>query len=517
MNNKFSENLKKIRKDNNLSQEQLADELGVSRQAISKWESAVAYPEMDKIITLCEKFNLNIDDLLHKDIREVKGEEESKKNLNKYVDDFLNFITNTINMFSNMSFKSKCKCLFEQIIIGTVLLVVCLIIGTLGQDLLSGIFGVIPDKLYYILHSILHLVYGIFAIMSSVIIMVHIYKTRYLDYYEKIKKEVIDQEENLNEDDKILDISDKGEKIDKKNKILFKKNEDKIIIRDPKHSEYKFINGLFKGIVGIIKFFTLCFSIILFVTLICLFIAFIISFLTIKTGIFFIGLLVAILSAAIINVVLILLLLNFVFNRKNDKKKMIWSFVISLIMIGIGSGLVLVGALDFEYIENDKSILKTDYIEFDMKDDLIFGYHYPEVEYIESDNDNIKIEYTINEYCEISYSNLSDKVIHIWGTCENPIKLVKEVISKFNDKKIVSINSLLQDVKVYTKKENIEILKKNYKEYTDIEVQTQNTINSYEKRINELQQKIDEYVEKEWDYQEEINELKNQLNSCNEE
>ena len=73
--------------------------------------------------------------------------------------------------------------------------------------------------MYYILHSILHLVYGIFAIMSSVIIMVHIYKTRYLDYYEKIKKEVVEQEENLNEDDKILDISDKGEKIDKKNKI----------------------------------------------------------------------------------------------------------------------------------------------------------------------------------------------------------------------------------------------------------------------------------------------------------
>ena len=66
MNNKFSENLKKIRKDNNLSQEQLADELGVSRQAISKWESAVAYPEMDKIITLCDRFNLNIDDLLMK-------------------------------------------------------------------------------------------------------------------------------------------------------------------------------------------------------------------------------------------------------------------------------------------------------------------------------------------------------------------------------------------------------------------------------------------------------------------
>ena len=142
MNNKFSENLKKIRKDNNLSQEQLADELGVSRQAISKWESAVAYPEMDKIITLSEKFNLNIDDLLHKDIREVKGEEESKKNINKHIEDFLNFITNTINMFCNMSFKSKCKCLFEQLVIGSILLVVCLIIGSLGDSLLYSIFDV---------------------------------------------------------------------------------------------------------------------------------------------------------------------------------------------------------------------------------------------------------------------------------------------------------------------------------------------------------------------------------------
>jgi len=66
-------------------------------------------------------------------------------------------------------------------------------------------------------------------------------------------------------------------------------------------------------------------------------------------------------------------------------------------------------------------------------------------------------------------------------------------------------------VKVYTTKENIEILKRNYKDYTDIEVQTQNMINSYESRINELQQKLDEYVQKEWEYREEINNLKNQL------
>ena len=128
MNNQFSENLKKIRKEHNLSQEQLADELGVSRQAISKWESAVAYPEMDKIIALCDKFNLNIDDLLHKDIKEVKGEEESKKKLNNSFDDFLRFITNTINLFSNMNFKSKVKCIFEQLIIALILFISSMII-----------------------------------------------------------------------------------------------------------------------------------------------------------------------------------------------------------------------------------------------------------------------------------------------------------------------------------------------------------------------------------------------------
>ena len=38
----LSENLKRIRKDNNLSQEQLAEKLGVSRQSVSKWENGEA-------------------------------------------------------------------------------------------------------------------------------------------------------------------------------------------------------------------------------------------------------------------------------------------------------------------------------------------------------------------------------------------------------------------------------------------------------------------------------------------
>lgn len=48
----LGEKLSKLRKENNYTQEQLADILGVSRQAISKWESNVTYPETDKLIRM---------------------------------------------------------------------------------------------------------------------------------------------------------------------------------------------------------------------------------------------------------------------------------------------------------------------------------------------------------------------------------------------------------------------------------------------------------------------------------
>ena len=46
----IAENIKRLRKQHNLSQEQLAEKLNVSRQSVSKWESGLAYPEMDKVL-----------------------------------------------------------------------------------------------------------------------------------------------------------------------------------------------------------------------------------------------------------------------------------------------------------------------------------------------------------------------------------------------------------------------------------------------------------------------------------
>lgn len=60
----FSENLKQIRKEKNISQEELAEILDVSRQAVSKWEQGIGYPEMEKILLLSQKLNISLDYLM---------------------------------------------------------------------------------------------------------------------------------------------------------------------------------------------------------------------------------------------------------------------------------------------------------------------------------------------------------------------------------------------------------------------------------------------------------------------
>ena len=486
MNNQFSENLKKIRKEHHLSQEQLADELGVSRQAISKWESAIAYPEMDKIIFLCDKFHLNIDDLLHKDIKEIKKEEEGKRKINNFIDDFLKFITDTINLFSNMNLRSKIKCLLEQVIITLILLIISIIIVYGINRLSLNILIFIPYQLAQIITNILTFILVIFCSISSLVILTHTFKTRYLDYYLKLTKESKEKnkEEELNRIDEEKKVS-----FNRKNKILFSKNENKIIIRDPKHSEYKFINGLFKLIIGIIKFFMLLFALLISFILIGLVFSFILSFLVYKTGFFFIGLLLAILSLSIITIVLLLLLLNFIMNRKNDKKKIIWCFISSLIVFGISCGFIFIGTLNFEVLKNNEGMLKKESKEYNMNNDLLFYPQYDiEVKYVEADIDNIKVEYLLNKYYEIE-EHISDdeKYIMVSTTCKDGIKLLKGYINNLNHKKIVEMTGNIESITIYASKDNIETIKNNWNNHIKSIKSYDEMINFYEKRIDELE------------------------------
>lgn len=70
----LGENLQFLRKNAGVTQEELAERLEVSRQSVSKWEADASFPEMDKIITLCDMFGCTMDTLVkgnaEKEIRE---------------------------------------------------------------------------------------------------------------------------------------------------------------------------------------------------------------------------------------------------------------------------------------------------------------------------------------------------------------------------------------------------------------------------------------------------------------
>ena len=64
----FAENLKQLRKEKQLSQEELAEILDVSRQAVSKWEQGIGYPEVEKLLLLSSKLRVSLDSLMETEI-----------------------------------------------------------------------------------------------------------------------------------------------------------------------------------------------------------------------------------------------------------------------------------------------------------------------------------------------------------------------------------------------------------------------------------------------------------------
>ena len=73
----LGENLKKLRKEKNLTQEQLADVLGVSPQAVSRWESGITYPDITMLPTIANYFDITLDDLVGMD--KIKDESNIDK------------------------------------------------------------------------------------------------------------------------------------------------------------------------------------------------------------------------------------------------------------------------------------------------------------------------------------------------------------------------------------------------------------------------------------------------------
>ena len=75
----FSEKLYQLRRQSGLSQEQLAEKLNVSRQAISKWESGQSYPEAEKLLAISDYFQVSLDGLMKDEAQPPEPQETETK------------------------------------------------------------------------------------------------------------------------------------------------------------------------------------------------------------------------------------------------------------------------------------------------------------------------------------------------------------------------------------------------------------------------------------------------------
>ena len=103
----FGENLQSIRKKNHLSQEELAEMLGVSRQAVSKWELGEGYPEVEKLLILSKKLNISLDSLMNSEATDFVPEKERSSDAIRIISPNEGVIINASKVTRSQQFKGR--------------------------------------------------------------------------------------------------------------------------------------------------------------------------------------------------------------------------------------------------------------------------------------------------------------------------------------------------------------------------------------------------------------------------
>ena len=377
---KFGDKLLRLRKKNGLSQEELAEKLGVSRQSVSKWESNNAYPETDKIVQICNLFSCTMDDLINDEITDIKQiERKEKNNITTYIDSFLEFITKTINMFSDMKFSSGLKCVIEMIILGLLLALFGNVLVGISSSVISNLFSMI--KGYTVIYNVIHSILAVVWFIVEIIILVHIFKIRYLNYYDKAKKET---KEELDEN--------------KQEKIKLEKKEN-VVIRDEKDRPFAFLSVLSKIVVFFIKLFLVWISLILMFALAGISTAFILSVIHVGLGSMFVGLSITSFAGIIGCLSLLVLIIKFIFNKKNKSNKLLISFLLSIVLFGIGIGISVISFKNYKIEENTTYNAETKQ-KLKYEDGLVIQSEFLNnltYEFDESKGDNIELQIKYND------------------------------------------------------------------------------------------------------------------------
>ena len=143
----FNEKLQKLRKDQNLTQEELAEKLFVSRTAISKWESGRGYPSIDSLKVIAKYFHVTIDELIGGEEIVTIAEQDIKENNKKHtalicgvLDCFVALLL-FLPLFGNGELSGASAAVFSLTGISEWLKIV--FIAVIGLTVLNGFCGVV--------------------------------------------------------------------------------------------------------------------------------------------------------------------------------------------------------------------------------------------------------------------------------------------------------------------------------------------------------------------------------------
>lgn len=100
----FNEKLQELRKQKNLTQEQLAEQLYVSRTAISKWESGRGYPSIDSLKEISRFFSISLDELLSSEEILTAAQEDSRQKITHFRDLVFGLLDSSLVIFLFLPF-----------------------------------------------------------------------------------------------------------------------------------------------------------------------------------------------------------------------------------------------------------------------------------------------------------------------------------------------------------------------------------------------------------------------------
>lgn len=451
---KFGENLQKLRKERGISQEQLAEQLGVTRQSVSKWESGASYPEMDKIVAICNIFHCDMDVLINKDITEERDKKDASKVVKVGFKNIADYIKKTIYLFEHQSFKDIIKMIAQVMIIICVIL--CFSIPfMLFKEMVVSLFYT-GDNWFSIFFSrfwnfIFNASYGILAIAT----FLYIFKVKFLDGEEIVIEEVNESLDTIDDDNSQDTVKD---------------NKKKKIIKVKRTEGFSLLDLLSKAITLCLKVFLLFLLIPAIIGVIMLIIAFVLLVILIFRGVFLVGPIFIALGITVFCLIVIELILDFIFNLRFSRRRVIITVISSVVVSAVGLGLSIWYFLNLNVVNDVPNNFKQETQEevYMMNDELLIQYGWNYIKFVEDESMTNQVRVRIDYYPDYTAAELEkeDNEIFINYDTINSIRInevTDSIINNLKKNKLYTYDKLgTVSMTITSSKNNIEKLKENY-------------------------------------------------------